>query len=295
VLAELSAGNAVRAELPGGGRLHIERRLPLLCVYRDAPDDAGADQLLGGEPSYMIIPRGEHAARKARKLLRAVVEVLAKEFGSFLLIELWSQPQTDANAIATSANGDAPGDSARFEIIVPATRIPRITTEAMCKSLGREMLPFGGARVVLSAYENVAPSGSKPFLRLRECREWNCFLLGVVVRPEYRDSKTQEINQAVLHSMTRDLHVALEQANFAFVRQRKTLRPAHFHAPGRRSVVKAVLDIDRQLAEIDRAFDLLLQATPVKRGERVGRVSALAVREAACVLLPAVGGGSRVA
>jgi uncharacterized protein (TIGR02421 family) len=63
--------------------------------------------------------------------------------------------------------------------------------------------------------------------------------------------------------MSRDLHIAVEQANFAFARQRKTLRPAHFHAPGRRSVVKAVLDIDRQLAEIDRSFDLLLQATPV--------------------------------
>jgi uncharacterized protein (TIGR02421 family) len=36
-----------------------------------------------------------------------------------------------------------------------------------------------------------------------------------------------------------------------------------FHAPGRRSVVKSVLEIDRQLAEIDRSFDLLLQATPV--------------------------------
>jgi uncharacterized protein (TIGR02421 family) len=59
------------------------------------------------------------------------------------------------------------------------------------------------------------------------------------------------------------MHNALEQANFAFVRQRKTLRPAHFHAPGRRSVVKSVLEIDRQLAEIDRSFDLLLQATPV--------------------------------
>jgi uncharacterized protein (TIGR02421 family) len=88
-------------------------------------------------------------------------------------------------------------------------------------------------------------------------------VLGLVVRPEYRDLETRQINAAAIHSMTRDLHVALEQANFAFVRQRMALRPAHFHAPGRRSVVKAVLDIDRQLAEIDRSFDLLLQATPV--------------------------------
>src|SRR5439155_20435653 len=87
--------------------------------------------------------------------------------------------------------------------------------------------------------------------------------LGVKVRPAYRQAATQEINPSMMHSMSRDLHIALEQANFAFVQQRKTLRPAHFHAPGRSSVVKAVLDIDRQLAEIDRSFDLLLQATPV--------------------------------
>src|SRR4029077_5964766 len=79
----------------------------------------------------------------------------------------------------------------------------------------------------------------------------------------YRNEATNEINTATMHSLSRDLHIALEQANFAFVRQRKTLRPAHFHAPGGRSVVKAVLDIDRQLADIDRSFDLLLQATPV--------------------------------
>ena len=67
----------------------------------------------------------------------------------------------------------------------------------------------------------------------------------------------------MLRLTCRTLHNALEQASFAFVRARKTLRPAHLHAPGRRSVVKTVLDIDRQLAEIDRSFDLLLQATPV--------------------------------
>ena len=59
------------------------------------------------------------------------------------------------------------------------------------------------------------------------------------------------------------MQCALEHAYFAFVQQRKSLRPAHYHAPARDSVVKAVLEIDRQLADIDRSFDLLLQATPV--------------------------------
>ena len=37
----------------------------------------------------------------------------------------------------------------------------------------------------------------------------------------------------------------------------------HYHAPPHSEILEAVLDIDRQLAEIDRSFDLLLQATPV--------------------------------
>src|SRR5262249_53327474 len=146
-----------------------------------------------------------------------------------------------------------PGD--RFEIAVPGVRIPRTTVEALCKSLGREVLPFGGAHVVLGHYEELAPPGLKPLLQLRECEKWNCFALGIVVRPPCCDTESHEINSSSMHSMSRDLHIALEQANFAFARQRKTLRPAHFHAPGRRSVVKAVLDIDRQVAEIDRSFD----------------------------------------
>jgi uncharacterized protein (TIGR02421 family) len=234
-----------------------------LCVYRSVPNDAGTEQLLHGEPAYMIVPAGEHRARKALKLLRTVVEFLSKKFGSFLIVEIWSAQSGDSAKVAIETNGHVESHVDRFKIAVPALRIPRTTTEALCKSLGREMLPFGGAQVVLEPYENLAPLGLNPLVRMHQCRNWNCFTLGVIVRPDYRDSITQQINPSAMHSMNRDLHIALEQANFAFVRQRKTLRPAHFHAPGRTSVVKAVLDIDRQLADIDRSFDLLLQATPV--------------------------------
>ena len=74
VIAALSADKPVGEELPGGGRLHIERRVPVLCVYRSTPDDAGTEQLLHAEPAYMVVPAGELRARKAIKLLRTVIE-----------------------------------------------------------------------------------------------------------------------------------------------------------------------------------------------------------------------------
>jgi uncharacterized protein (TIGR02421 family) len=262
VVAALADDSPIDIELPGGGRLHLERRLPLLCVYRRSADPAATEQLLHGEPAYMLIPAAEHPARRAMKVLRTVVQHLAKQFGSFLVVEIWSRGEI-ASTSNGKTNGHAPPHADRFEIAVPAVRIPRATVEALCKSLGREVLPFGGAQVALDPYDQLAPAGLKPLVSLRECEKWNCFALGIIVPPPCRNNEILDVNSPSLHSMSRDLHIALEQANFAFVHQRKTLRPTHFHAPGRRSVVKAVLDIDRQLAEIDRSFDLLLQATPV--------------------------------
>jgi len=265
MLADLAAGKAIHIELPGDGKLHIERRVPLICVYRKALDDVGTGQLLENEPAYIVVPSDERQARKSRALIRAILASLANEFGHILLVEIWSAPRKHAAGLDELRNGGntSNGIASPFEIVAPSMRIPRASIEALCKSLGREVLPYGGAHVVLSSYSCLAPAGLKPLLRLRECRDGNCFVLGIVVQPLYWNEAANEINPSVMHTMSRDLHLALEQANFAFAHQRKMLRPAHVHAPERRSVVRAVLDIDRQLAEIDRSFDLLLQATPV--------------------------------
>ena len=91
----------------------------------------------------MIVPAEVRLARQAVKLLRAVVEHLAKHFGSFLVVEIWSTPAADANASsATATNGDAQSATPPFEIVAPATRIPRATIEALSKSLGRDVLPL---------------------------------------------------------------------------------------------------------------------------------------------------------
>jgi uncharacterized protein (TIGR02421 family) len=270
-LAALDDGKPVRIDLPGGGRLQLDRRSPILCVYRRTADatrrggcpDVGTEQLVTAEAAYALIPAQGRAGNLALHVLRAVVERLASHFGSFLLIEIWSAPRTDKALAPPQPNGDLELLASRFEIAAPATRIPRATIEALSKSLGRDVLPFGGTRVVLGPCSQLAPPGMKPLLRLSDMKQWNCYSLGLVVRPVHRDEDAQEPVPAVMRSISRSVHCALDQAYFTFVQQRKSLLPAHYHAPQRGSVVDAVLEIDRQLAEIDRSFDLLLQATPV--------------------------------
>ena len=262
VLADLEEGKAVNLELAGGGHLHLGRRLPFLFIYRRSPDDLGTEQLVVEEDAYAVVPSQPRAASRALQLLRAIVGQLASQFGSFLVIEIWSASLEDVEP-SPELNGDSSLPEPRFEIDAHRARIPRATIEALSKSLGRDVMPFGGTRVALGRFGTVAPPGMKPLLRLAEMKQWNCFAVGLIVRPVYRDNTTGELLPDVLHSVGRKIHCALEQATFAFIQQRRALRPGHLHAPGRRSVVKAVLDIDRQLAEIDRSFDLLWQATPV--------------------------------
>jgi uncharacterized protein (TIGR02421 family) len=265
VLAELAKDNPVRVELPGGGRLHLDRLLPFLCVYRRTPeesDDSGTEQLVTSEACYMIIPAEPRAANRAIRLLRAIVQFAATQFGSFLLIETWSGECAETKS-AILRNGDPEVVLPRFEIAAPSARIPRTTIEALSNSLGKEMLPFGGTDVVLGPYAELAPGGRKPLMRLGELKACNCFLLGIVARPVYRNDATHEVYPAVLRSIRNHVHGALEQAYFAFTQKRTSLHIAHYHATGGRTISQAVLDIDRQLVDIAKSYDLLLQATPV--------------------------------
>jgi uncharacterized protein (TIGR02421 family) len=265
VIADLAVNKPVRLELPGGGRLHLDRQLPFLCIYRRTANevgDSGAEQLVTCEACYMIVPAEERAASRVLKLLREIVQYLSKQFGSFLIVETWAA-EDGSNEPSTPPNGHSDATQPRYEIIAPASRIPRSTIEALSKSLGKDMLPFGGTQVVLGPYQRLAPPDHKPLVRMSELKAWNCFLLGVVAQPVFRNERTHEVYPAVLRSIRHHVHSALEQAYFAFTHKRTSLRTPHYHALGGRTIEQPVLEIDRQLVDIARSFDLLLQATPV--------------------------------
>lgn len=269
-VALLDDEQPVNLELPGGGRLKLDHRLPFLCVYRRRPthQDAGTEQLVTSEMAYLIVPTEPRAAARALKLLRTLCAHLAQHFGTFLLVELWSIPQTEDLTAGLGQNGRGPATdikslASRLEIVASMARIPRYTIEAFSKSLSSHTAAFGKPRVLIGHQDELAPPAQKPLARRSELEAWNCFPLGLAVSPSFRDETTGEIYPAVLRSMQRSLSSALRHAFFAFMRQRTTTHVASYSALGDGSVVDAVLDIDRQLADVDRSFDLLLQATPV--------------------------------
>ena len=94
ILGRLAAKQRVRRELPFGGRLHIDRPLPFLCLYRqpEGRNDVGTTDLVKGEASFITSNASKQAATKLSHLITSIAEAMAQQYGAFLVVEVWSAP-----------------------------------------------------------------------------------------------------------------------------------------------------------------------------------------------------------
>lgn len=256
----LAQNKQVRRTLPRKGRLHIDRQLPFLCIYRQPTDreDVGTHRLVKGEASYLVAPGDSKFHDGLSSLVREVVKTLSREFGAFLIIEVW------AAADGGKANDPAvPDVSPTFTIHASDSEGLGRTIDTLEKRLLRIKVLKQGVDVEVDRRTKCHPSEMKPLLSAAEARELNCSLLGISVPPVYRRVKKQQEFPQVMRSLGRSLALALRQTIYEFTRSRTTHRPPHYHALGRKAVVKAVWEVDRRLAEVSNQFDYLLQLTPV--------------------------------
>ena len=259
ICQRLRQDRRVRRTLPGDGRLHIDRRLPFLCLYRRPPGvvDAGTELLVKGEASYLIAPSAAELQPGLSRLVSAIVRSMSAEFGAFLLVEIW------AGREGGPANDPAvPTAAPRFDIYAPATRKLSRTLAALQKQLKRVKVLKQHVDVEVHDQPGHNPDMT-PLLNRDEATDLGCALLGLAVPPVYRAPGSAAAFPLLARSLRRSLTLALRQAYFEFVRDNTTHRPSHYHALGRRAVVKAVWEIDRQLARVSDRFDYLLHVSPV--------------------------------
>ncbi len=260
----LSQNERLRRSIPGKGRIHIDRQVPFLCVYRQPPDyeDAGTERLVKGEASYLIAPGHPKYHEGVSQLVRRIVETLTAEFGAFLFVEVWSAPE------GGRANDPAvPHVLPSFKIHGPKTAKMNRTIEAIEKRLKKVKVLKQGVEVVVARDGVTKPPEYLPLLSAEERRVLNCNIVGLEVPPVFRRPNSTAEFPLLIGSLRRSISLAMRQGYFEFARSRTTHRPPHFHSLGRKAVVKAVWDIDRQLAEVSNQFDYLLQLTPVNTNE----------------------------
>jgi uncharacterized protein (TIGR02421 family) len=260
VCHRLSENKRVRRTLPLDGRLHIDRTLPFLCVYRRPlkRPDQGTGLLVKGEAAYLVTSASPKLKPGLSALVRGIVKTLSSECKAFLILELWTGLEN---------RGDNDNQILKlkpaFRIIMPKEQFPTKTIESLEKALKHIKIHKQKAVVELVFEKKQWPTHLTPFFSSAEANLLNCFMIGLEVEPVFRNPETGEVYPLVLRKLHQGLARAIKQGVFEFSHHQTTHRPVNYQALGRRALVKAVWHIDRHLAEIGNAFDFLLQVTPV--------------------------------
>jgi len=266
--ARLAAGEAVRWELPGGVRLHVDRPLPFLCVYREpaARDDPGVREFVTGEASFLIVPAAGKACgatpQQVGRLVESVAAALRQRFGGCIVVEIWSADPQLGEASTRSAS-DPAGLRPAFCVRAGTRDAPPRVLQAFQQGLERIAYAGQPAQVTVEAESCEHPADQSPLMSRNRRRAIGCEIVGLEVRPIYLHAESGAVYPAVLRKLRLGVGRALKQALFSFVRARTAARPEHFYALGRGSVVKGVKAVDRILSEVSDAFQFLLAVTPV--------------------------------
>jgi len=257
----LQKNKPLRESLPRGGHIHIDRALPFLCLYRTpSHSDVGTEKLVHGEASYIVASGDADYQEGLASLIKTVAQKMRERFGAFLLIELWSYNEGEG---MPPAEAQVP----QFRILAPETGQLTSTVETLECSLEQLKVHRRRCRVALQTSDTVAPGGLPAVFSVQWMEKMQCYSIGLAVRPIYHDEKGETLYPLDLRTMHRGVAKALKKAFFAFTQEQTNAAAAHYNVFGRRSVTKAVWDADSALAEIDDAFDFLLQVTPVNSAD----------------------------
>ena len=217
---------------------------------------AGTEKLIVAEASYLLA-RGESAAHRSLvSLVRDIAEVMVARFGAFLILEVWAADDPPAPGLKLAPR-------AEFRMHLPRTIEFPATVDALRTGLEKVKTQKQSASVSAVAAATVCPPGMRPLFTTKELQTMGCDMVGLEVNPIYYRPRTGDTYPLLLRSLRRQIGVVLDRTFYAYSVERTTHQPPHYHALGRRAVVKAVWDVDRRLAAVSNSFDLLLQVTPV--------------------------------
>lgn len=250
----LPRNKRLRRNIPGGGRLRMDRQLPFLCVYR-RPDvgDVGTSQLVTTEGSYLVVYDPINRHEEVRELCRSIACLMQEHYGVFVLVEIWSEEdQPDYHGPA--------GFGVWCSEQVAASAGKRL--DAFRVGLERIQRRRQPAEVTVHQVVEVAPPGLPPF----ETQNWGIPGLshvGLSARPIYRSQLSGVVYPLVLNGLRRRFSNALRRAIYDYTNQNSRQPTAHFQSLGPSHMVRATRLMDQKLVDISESFDFLLQVSPL--------------------------------
>lgn len=258
VTARLSRNASFDYRLPGDARLHVDRPLPFLCVYRAPEDqeDVGTAEFVTAEAAFLVASGADRHHEDLAELSQAIGDTLYNRFGGFLFVEVWSQPFEDG---PRGPHLGRPG----FRVVAPKADPPSTAVRSLSQALGRVTLDRQRATVEVVRRPAATPPGMRPLYRPKDNERQTCRQLGLEIDPVYREEPAGPVYPLVLAQLRSQVAQALRRALYDYAkRQHAKATPEHYQALGPRGLIDALRKADRRLHDIGGAFDFILLATP---------------------------------
>jgi uncharacterized protein (TIGR02421 family) len=248
VLAVISAGKPVRRDLEDGGRLHIDRPLPFLCVcVVEERDDVAARDIASANASYLITSDLDAAV----PLVEAIGAGMTERFGGFFLLDVG---ELERDRLLSK---DAPY-LPPFEIRLSATDQPeaRAALEGFASAAESVEVKFRSPRIEKRRFVDDPQARLATLVGGFPC---------VTVRfaPIYRIPESDNIYPDLRERVVANMFDAGLHAVAAFLKATGILNLPTHRALGRQAFVDAVSRADRSIDDIASTFDLLLTVTPI--------------------------------
>lgn len=247
VIACLAAGKAVRRDFAEGGRLHIDRPLPFLCVFiAEAKQAVVAREITQSNASYLIAPDAAAAA----PVIAAVGRVIQERLGAFFVLEYGELDHDDPPA------RDAPY-LPPFTIEVVASKEP--AAQAAAKAF------LGAVSTIEGKFRTAHMDLLEPPPKEQADDAPLTTFPGISVRfaPIYRETGTQRIYPELRERLIANIFDAGLKALAAATTSTTDIRVSTHRAFGRKTFVETVTRTDRAIDEIAASFDFLLAVTPI--------------------------------
>lgn len=248
----LRNGKPIRRELPDGGRLHIDRPLPFLCLHvAGTREDTAARDVASAHASYLIA----NDLRQAVPLVDAVGAVMREQFGAFIVLDVGElahdifladdSPYLPHYEVSVSAS-DGPRTRDARRVFVKAIRDAEVRFRTP-----RVTWPEPG-RDPLAALQRAGIRG--PCITAR-------------FAPIYRQPESGVIYPALRERLVATVFDACLQAYEAFAASAGALSVTTHRALGRKAFIDAVRRLDRSIDDIVASFDFLPALTPINAGQ----------------------------
>jgi uncharacterized protein (TIGR02421 family) len=247
ILDCLEKGKSVRHDLPGGGRVHIDRPLPFLCLHATgAGHQIAALDVATANASYLIAPE----VRSAAPLIDGVGRAMLRKFGAFVVIEV---AELDEDRLLSPDSPHLPP----FEMVLRLQDGPAVlaAADAFASAMAKVPVKYRSPRIELEIAD-AKTAWSTEF-------DPEIARLAIAFAPIYREPKTGRLYPDLRRRLVTTTFDAILRACAAFLAQSGTWSPSSYQALGRRIFVEAVERVDRRIDQIARSFDFLLSITPI--------------------------------